>query len=504
MALTLAASSCTVREIAIRFAMSTSKDTNWSKPDSASVGLAFRSSSPSFLNSTVATRNVLGSAVNTMERISTEATSSSSLICASLAEDSSSCPMPKETLNARSELREPSAVAASAMSGVVDFNSYCTKVNYETLEDAVFESMTISPRLAWQLPRVGGAPLVLRRLLVTPAGERSSNSRYEPYSQSCSQHTRIRNKGYHESMESAGSSFGCTFGNLMQFSRAEKHSLHACMVKMRRVLKASGKAMRRSKGTDKSFLTRGMGIHRVMKAQARHFLELQTCKRIDSKAGHVGICFGMTMSILIAFECMSGDSEDIPGLSKHLTTCLQSCTSALQHWDLRKTDDEDVLESRAAEHRAVKRAYAGVLRAQQLSEQNDLDEEKALRLGLDCLRRAAWPSGEELSEASQTSLMERIESGELVDLEVDSEAGGLNAPGVASLSALSALATLPRRPGGSTESGSSVSGSRSWSSWGSFAGAEAREPGFAGMPVLSALALRERAARNALALRMNL
>lgn len=339
---------------------------------------------------------------------------------------------------------------------------------------------------------------MLRRLLVSPAGLKSG-SRYEPYAQ----HTRIRNKGYHESMESAGCSFGCTFGNLMQFSRAEKHSLHTCMLQMRRVLKACGRAMRRSTGQDKGFLTRGMGIHRVMKAQARHFPELRTCKRIDSKAGHVGICFGLTMSVLIAFECMSRDSEDVPGLSKHLSACLRDCASALQHWDLRKADDDDVMESRAAEHRTVQRAHAGVLRAQQLSSQNGLDEEKALRLQLDCFRRAAWPLGEELSEAAQDSLLERIESGELVDLEVDSEAGGLNAPGVASLSALPAPArsalALPRRPGGSTESGSSVSGSRSWSSWGSFAGAEPREP-----RELGALALREQAARAALAERLNL
>lgn len=494
LARTLAASNCTVKEIAIRFAMSTSKETNCSSPDSASVGLGFRSSTPSLRSSPVATRNVRGSAVNTMESINTEATSSSSDICASLAADSSSCPIPKETLKARSEPREPSAMAASAMSGVVDFNSYCTRVNYETLEDAVFESRTLAPRLAWQMPSVGGSPLVLRRLLVSPAGLKSS-SRYEPYTQ----HARIRNKGYHESMESAGCSFGCTFGNLMQFSRAEKHSLHTCMLQMRRVLKACGKAMRRSTGQDKGFLTRGMGIHRVMKAQARHFPELRTCKRIDSKAGHVGICFGLTMSILIAFECMSRDSEDVPGLGKHLYACLRDCTAALQHWDLRKADDEDVLESRAAEHRAVQRAHAGVVRAQQLSSQNGLDEEKALRLQLDCFRRAAWPPGEELSEAAQDSLLERIESGELVDLEVDSEAGGLNAPGVASLSALPApdraVLALPRRPGGSTESGSSVSGSRSWSSWGSFAGVEPRE--------LGGLALREQAARAALAERLN-
>ena len=399
--------------------------------------------------------------------------------------------MPKETLKARSEPREPRAVAASAMSGVVNFNFYCVKVNYETLEEAVFESRMLPPRLAWQRPCVGGAQLVLRRLLVAPAGVRSN--RYEPYGQP----TRIRNKGYEESMASAGCVFGCTFGNLMQHCRAEKHSLHTCMLQMRRVLRAGGKALIKSSGGDKSFLAQGMGMHRVMKAQARRFPELRTCKRIDSKAGHIGIVFGAAASILIAFECMSRDEQDLPGLDKQLNACLRDAVRALLNWDMCEATDQDIVSSKAAECRALQRAQAGVLRAQHLATENQLDETSSMRLQLDCFRRALWPYGEDVGEDTHVSLLARIRSGELVDLEVDSEAGGLNAPGVAALSALPAPAWLAPayRASGSTESGSSVSGSRSWSSWGSFAGAEPRE--------LGALALREQAARAALAERLN-
>ena len=500
MARTLAANNCTVKETAIRFAMSTSNETNCRSPDSASVGLGFRPRNPSFLSSLVATRNVRGNAVNTIERISTEATSSSSDICDSLAADSSSWPMPKETLKARSEPREPSAVAASAMSGVVNFNSYCVKVNYETLEEAVFESRMLGPRLAWQRPSVGGAQLVLRRLLVAPAGGRSN--RYEPYSQP----TRIRNKGYEESMASAGCVFGCTFGNLMHHCRAEKHSLHTCMMQMRKALRAVGKAIINSSGSDKTFIAQGLGMHRVMKAQARRFPELRACKRVDSKAGHVGIVFGAAASILIAFECMSRDNQDLPGLDKQLNACMRDAVRALLHWDMCETTDRDIVNSKAAECRALQRAQAGVLRAQHLASKNQLDERGAMRLQLDCFRRALWPYGENVGEDTHDSLLARIRSGELVDLEVDSEAGGLNAPGVASLAA---LAAPPRRPGGSTESGSSVSGSRSWSSWGSFAGVEqgglgfAGLGGFAGLAELGALALQQQTARGALAAQLN-
>jgi hypothetical protein len=386
------------------------------------------------------------------------------------------------------------------MSGVVNFNFYCVKVNYETLEEAVFESRLLPPRLAWQRPCVGGAQLVLRRLLVAPAGARSN--RYEPYGHP----TRIRNKGYEESMASAGCVFGCTFGNLMHHCRAEKHSLHTCMLQMRRLLRAGGKALIKSSGGDKSFLAQGMGMHRVMKAQARRFPELRTCKRIDSKAGHIGIVFGAAASILIAFECMSIDEQDLPGLDKQLNACLRDAVRALLNWDMCEATDQDIVSSKAAECRALQRAQSGVLRAQQLASENQLDETKSMRLQLDCFRRALWPYGEDVGEDTHASLLARIRSGELVDLEVDSEAGGLNAPGVASLSALPALsertALAPAyRASGSTESGSSVSGSHSWSSWGSFAGAEAA--GLGELRELAALALREQAARAALAERLN-
>jgi len=283
------------------------------------------------------------------------------------------------------------------MSGVVDFNACCVRVNYETLEDAVFESKRLLSRLAWQMPSEGGAMLVLRRLLVSPVGSKSG--RYEPYK---NQGTRIRNKGYEESMESAGCTFGCTFGNLMHHCRAEKHSLHTCMMQMKRILRAGGRALRKSTGDDRHILARGMGMHRVMKAQARHFPELRRCKRIDSKTGHIGLSLGLATSILIAFECMAIDPKDLPGLGKHLTAAIRDCIAALVHWDLRNSDDEDVLDSRAVEFRALQRAQTGVLRAQKLADQNKLDEQKAVRLQLDCYRRALWPPGEEVRTVHRT------------------------------------------------------------------------------------------------------
>ena len=331
----------------------------------------------------------------------------------------------------------------------------------------MLESRSLPPRLAWQLPCAGGAQLVLRRLLISPRELQSRGSRYEPY-RPC---RRIRNKGHVESMVSAGCVFGCTLGNLMQHCRAEKHSLHTCMLQMRRVLRAGGRAIVHSTGDDIGILAQGMGVHRVMKAQARYFHELKKCKRIDSKTGHVGIAFGAATSILIAFECMSRDENDLVGLGAQLNACLQDAIGALLHWDMNETTDEDVIHSKAVECRALQRARAGVLRAQHLASKNQLSERRAVRLQLDCFRRALWVYREEVNEETQTSLLKRIESGELVDLELDSEAGGLNAPGVASLSALPPKTSV----GGSTESGSSVSGSRSWSSWGSFAGRERLE-----------------------------
>ena len=461
LARTLAASSCTDKEMAMRFAMSMSSPTNATSPDSVLESnlpaLAARApSQPLVRSSLVATRNVRGSAVMTMERINTDATSSSSDICASCAASSSSRPMPNDTEKARSEPREPRAAAVSDMAP--DADNHAGLIRYEAIEDAALEAHHLPCRLAWQVPEAGGSTLVLRRLLVAPRGVKRGHATGGPM-------RAVRGRmAYNAQMYSSGSVFGCTLGNCMQHARGGKYSLHNAMTALKRVLAPAGRALGLCTGDDCDFLARGMACHRVLKAQGKRFQELKKCPKIDSKTGHIGVVLGISVAVLASFECMVLDDDDVSGLDRQLSACLRDAQAVVTRWRMPPgTFDEDLQEARAAESRALERARVAVARAQTMA--TDLEPAEGMRLQLDFYRRAVWPPGECINHDTHADLLMRINSGELVDLERDGSAQGAVAPGVASLAALATQLRDPDHEGSATSvSHSTHSTYSSWSS----------------------------------------
>lgn len=447
---TLAASSCTEIEIAIRRAMSTSSATNEASPDPSDVlGVGFPNH-PLRLSSLDATLNVRGTAANTMLSTRTTATSSSSDICASCAESSSSLPMPKETEKARSEPRDPSAAAVSVMLPE-DTDHVSQVVYFESVELALREVHYLPGRLAWQAPAMGGASLVLRRLFVAPRGVRRANHG----AHSGPIRARHRKHAYEAELESGGTVFGCTLGNLMHHCRGRKHKLMHAMRVARKVLQNAGDALGHASGNDRDVLVRALACHRVLRMQGRKLGELKRAPDIDYKMGHVGVVVGASAAILVAFECMSVDAADTEGLGSQLMHCLRDAHTAVASWRLPSNLDNDMRDARMVEVRALERARMGVCRAQQLC--GGLSDADAMRLQLDFYRRAVWPMGC-IDDDAHGDILERIGTGELVDEETHPRAKGLNAPGIVSLAALPvALSTTSSGDGASSHSGSSSS-----------------------------------------------
>lgn len=439
---TLAASSCTDMEIAIRRAMSMSSAANEARPDPSGVGGVGFPSHPFCLSSLDATLNVRGSADSTIESTNTAATSSSSEICASSAASSISRPMPNETLNARSDPREPRAAAVSVMLPK-DVLGVTRMLYHDNVESALRESHHLPARLAWQSVSEGGAPLVLRRLLVAPRGIKRSSKNGRS---GCGGPVRsVRGRSaYNTQIQSAGTVFGCTLGNVMHHCRARKHKLMHAMRALRRALEPAGRALETANGDDRRFLVRGLACHRLLQAQGRKMQEVKRAPPIDSKMGHVGVVLGATAAILVAFECMALNDEDTEGLGAQLNACLRDAHSAMASWRLLDNMDCDMRDARDAELRALERARAGVARAQAMCA--ELSCKHGMRLQLDCYRRAAWPADEPLDDEEHPSVLARIHSGELVDQERDHKAAGANAPNVVSLANLANLAALPDLP----------------------------------------------------------
>ena len=456
LARTFAARSCTHNEIAIRFAMSTSNPKKETSPDSVlDNGCVTRGELPKqplWRNSLMIDRNVRGSAVMTMDNVSTEAMSSSSDIWASCAASSSSLPMPKDTEKARSEPREPRAEAVSAMAP--DNDDEAELIGLHAIEAAVMETHNLPCRLAWQSAVMGGATLVIRRLLVAPRGIKRGDGVGGPMR---SKRGRMARDTQHYS---SGTVFGCTLGNLVQHSRGCKHSIANVIKCMRRVLAPGGRAAASCSGEDVPHLIRGMACHRVLKAQYSRMREMKRCDAISTRVAHPGVVIGLSAALLIAFEAMAMDPEDAPGLGAQLQACLRDAHAVLEAWRLPDISDSHMAAAHLAERRAIERARVGVARAQIAGQA--LSSVDSIRLQLDAYRRAVWPPGEKLDEENHGALIERIKSGELVDLERDALIKGAVAPGLASLAALPAVAHTDGANGSGSHS--SVSGASSQSS----------------------------------------
>lgn len=307
-------------------------------------------------------------------------------------------------------------------------------VYHDQIDSALREGAHWCPaRLAWQISPAGGAPLALRRLLVAPRGiKRAKEGGHGGPMRS------VRGRTAHDTqMIAAGTIFGATLGNLMHHARGKMHKLMHAMRALRRALAPAGRALSTATGDDRRILARGLACHRLLQAQGRRMRELKRAPPIDHKMGHVGVVLGATAAILVAFECMTLDDADAEGLGDHLAACLRDAHSALASWRLADTMDSDMLDARSVEIRALERARAGVARAQETG--SGLGPVAAMRLQLDCYRRAAWPSEGPLDDEGHADLLERIASGELVDEERDELTTGAAAPNIISLAALPSL-----------------------------------------------------------------
>lgn len=441
---TFAASNCTESEMAIRRAMSTNSATNASNPCSVGVsGLASdgavcarRKQRP---NSSIISLTVRGNAINTMESASTAATSSSSVIPASFAPSISSCPIPKETENARSLPKEPSAVCVSAMAPLDLCTDEFDLVHAASVEAARCEGYYLPARVEWQAAVNGGSPLVLRRLFVCARAVASQKRSGGPMRQMRYGKHGPKHEVYHNC---AGTVFGVTLGNLMHHCSNKAHGCHATRVAMghlRRVLAPAGHALATCTGEDVAYIARGFAAHRVVPALAQKLRELQRCRPLDRRWGHTHVVVGVAAAILTAFESISVKEADCEGLDEQLDACLRDTQVALVGWRLPAMfADTTLAAARDAEIRTVERARIGVARAEQVG--GHLEPVQRMRLYLDCYRRAAWPAGEELGVKGHCAILKRIHSGELVDMERTAGVhAGATAPGVASLAALSAL-----------------------------------------------------------------
>lgn len=311
-------------------------------------------------------------------------------------------------------------------------------VHAASVDAATCEGYYLPARVEWQSSMNGGSSLVIRRLFVCARIAASRNGGGPMRQQRQGRHGS-KVEVYHHC---AGTVFGCTLGNLMHHCSNSAHKSHAtrfAMGNLRRVLSPAGHALASCTGEDVVHMARGLAAHRALPLLASRLREVQRCRKLDKRWGHVHVVVGAAAAILASFESICMDEDDCDGLDEQLDACLRDTQVAMVGWRMASLHaDANITAARDAEIRTLERARIAVARAEQVG--NHLDPAKRMRLYLDCYRRAAWPAGEELGQSGHYAILKRIHSGELVDMERTAGVhAGATAPGVASLAALSAL-----------------------------------------------------------------
>lgn len=216
-----------------------------------------------------------------------------------------------------------------------------------------------------------------------------------------------------------GAIFGATLKSVLEFSGVAptKRASIAALRHLVRFLSPPRDALPRIHGNDSEHLLNGMGVHHVASYQRRllpESIEPQHARSYLGRNGYKDVAFGATAALLVAHHLMSVLGSDAQGVAEGLQRCAREVDHQLTHWPTATSarHSEWHLVALASEMRALGRARTAAVAAASFAEANRLPRDEALRLQLERMRAAAWPSGERCDVESQPPLIERLMRGE--------------------------------------------------------------------------------------------
>lgn len=359
--------------------------------------------------------NVDGTAARITEIARTIPMSSSSERWASCAASSSSCAIPRETENARSDPSEPSAPVVAIRE--IGERSPETSLKAENLNYTITSSEVravshelcqLDPLLAYQ----EGLTLPIRRLLISPITTTNCQGRG-------GKALRERVGSTHRHWYS-GSIFGCLLGPAMNFVRRYDDRTCDMLRTLHKCLMPAGKDVMTCTGTDAAHIQRGFASHHAIRGQLSYLDECKSTQRIDSKYGKKTVVLGISACIYFVMKCLASKVDNSVAMSNLTARWLTMCNSNLVHW----RSQAQVLggfqyQALEAERRTIQRGALGMRRGRKESHRLGLAADKAICLELEYTRKAMWPVGRKLQADTQSELIAWIHSDDfLKDVEV--------------------------------------------------------------------------------------
>ena len=208
-----------------------------------------------------------------------------------------------------------------------------------------------------------------------------------------------------------GSAFGTTLGSVCTYleGRGVPGEKAYVLRSIRTQLLPIAEALRTLRGTDATFLSRGLASCRV--AHAQRVAISEPLSRIDSKYGNPYTCLGATAAILAIFGVMA----TVPVHAQHLVNddslvkTLRCVADQLDHWRSGTcTMAEDAWQALDAERRALQRATDGARLAMYVWQ--DVAEQERLQRQINWARIAAFPAHTLVNAFTQSNILRAIET----------------------------------------------------------------------------------------------
>lgn len=418
--LTFDATSCTQMERDIRWAILNNRLANSSKPDGwTGAPLPSLPPFPSlpldsdallppryFLHSLRMATNVDGTAASSTESASTMAISSSSERCASLAASSSSFAMPNDTENARSDPSEPRAPAVAIESdrsqGHTGQPPACTMqftLSSAEVRSASREACVLGPVIACQQ----GLSLCVRRLLISPMADSKTPGRGGK-----AVRQRVGNTHFHSC---AGNVYGCLLSQVLQFVKRPTEHVSEAVRTLRSCLQPVGKDLMMCNGADVKHLVHGFASSYAIRGQLSYLSDSKEGARIDSRYGKKSVVVGLSACVYFVLYALSHRADNSASILLACDGWMQDSCRSLSHW---KGCVESMGMSQSpelmAERRALERGRSGLVHAKRHAKWLGLNTYDSVRMCIAYMRKAMWPAGKHLDEASHADLLRWIDS----------------------------------------------------------------------------------------------
>jgi hypothetical protein len=172
-----------------------------------------------------------------------------------------------------------------------------------------------------------------------------------------------------------------------------------------------GKDLMMCNGADVKHLVHGFASSYAIRGQLSYLSDSKEGTRIDSRYGKKSVVVGLSACVYFVLYALSHRADNSASILLACDGWMHDNCCFLGHWK-GSSDSMGLLQKPElmAERRALERGRAGLVHAKRHAKWLGLNTYDSVRMCIAYLRKAIWPAGKHLEEASHAELLGWIDS----------------------------------------------------------------------------------------------